>query len=317
MQAQMVQNQGLKLPTSTLGGVDNRPIYGADDRAQGPFGGSTNAYVFTNTTKGSSFNASLQIQRSWNDTYVSVGYNYLKAEEVNSIDAEISSDAYERNPANINHTNEADLAPSLYGNKHRVIAALSKKFNGAGKYATTVSIFGEYAKGGRYSYTYSGDINNDGSGLNDLIYIPSDGDIDQMAFSGDDASQNAQRSAFKAYIAQDDYLNEKRGEYAGRYEALSPWYASWDLRVLQDIAVSTGNKFQISLDILNIGNLISSSWGVRQRASNTGLSQPIAVSVTDGDPVYTYDGSLNQTFFNDFGLSSRWQAQIGLRYIFK
>lgn len=317
MQAQMVQNHGLKLPTSKLNGVDNRNIYGADDRAQGPFGGPTNAYVFTNTSKGSSFNASFQIQRNWNNTYVSLGYNYLKAEEVNSIDAEISSDAYERNPANINHTNEADLAPSLYGNKHRFIAALSKKFNAGGKYATTVSLFGEYAKGGRYSYTYSGDINNDGSGLNDLIFIPTDSDIDQMVFSGDAEAQNAQRTAFKEYIAQDDYLSGKRGEYAGRYESLSPWFASWDLRILQDIAVSTGNKFQISLDILNIGNLISSSWGVRQRASNTGLSQPIAVSVTDGDPVYTFDESLTQTFFNDFGLSSRWQAQLGLRYIFK
>ena len=138
-----------------------------------------------------------------------------------------------------------------------------------------------------------------------------------MVFSGDAEAQNAQRTAFKEYIAQDDYLSGKRGEYAGRYESLSPWFASWDLRILQDIAVSTGNKFQISLDILNIGNLISSSWGVRQRASNTGLSQPIAVSVTDGDPVYTFDESLTQTFFNDFGLSSRWQAQLGLRYIFK
>ena len=317
LQAQMVQNHGLRLPTSTLGGVDNRPIYGPDDRAQGPFGGSTNAYVFTNTNKGSSFNASLQVQRSWNDTYVSIGYNYLKAEEVNSIDAEISSDAYDRNPANISHTNAADLAPSLYGNKHRVIVALSKKFNSGGKYSTTLSLFGEYAKGGRYSYTYSGDINNDGSSLNDLIYIPSDSEIDQMAFTGDDAAQNGQRTAFKAYIAQDDYLSAKRGEYAERYEALSPWYGSWDMRILQDIGVSTGNKFQISLDVLNIGNLISSSWGVRQRATNTGLSQPIAVSVGDTGPVYTYDESLDQTFFNDFGLNSRWQAQLGLRYIFK
>ncbi len=317
IQAQMVQNHGLRLPTSTLGGVDNRPVYGPEDRAQGPFGGATNAYVFTNTNMGSSFNASFQIQRSWNDTYVSLGYNYLRAEEVNSIDAEISSDAYDRNPANINHTNEADLAPSLYGNKHRVILALSKKFSYGEKYATTVSLFSEYVRGGRYSYTYSGDINNDGSSLNDLIYIPSDSEIDQITFSGDDAAQSAQRAAFKSYIAQDDYLSERRGEYAGRYEALSPWYSSWDLRVLQDIGISLGNKFQISLDILNIGNLISSSWGVRQRATNTGLSQPIAVSVGEEGPVYTFDESLTRTFFNDFGLNSRWQAQLGLRYVFK
>ena len=314
IQAQMVQNHGLRLPTGTLNGPDNRPIYLASDRAEGPFGGSTNAYVFTNTTKGSSLNLSLNLQRSWGNNFVMFGYNYLDAKEVNSIDAEISSDAYDRNPANISHTNEANLAPSLYGNKHRLIGAFSKKFEYGGRFATTVSIFMEYVKGGRYSYTYGGDINNDGSFLNDLLYVPTDSEIDEMAFTGD---QDAQRAAFKAFIAQDDYLSSRRGEYTERYGALSPWYSNWDLRILQDIGVSEGNKFQISLDILNVGNLISNSWGVRQRASNTGLTQPIAVAVTDGNPVYTFDTSREQTFFNDFGLNSRWQAQIGLRYIFK
>ncbi len=317
IQAQMVQNHGLKLPTGTLSGVDRRPIYTADDRAEGPFGGPTNAYVFTNTNLGHSFNASFQLKRSWKNTFVSLGYNYLNAQEVNSIDAEISSDAYDRNPANIVHTNRADLAPSLYGNQHRIIAALSKKFEYGKRLATTVSLFGEYARGGRYSYTYGGDINNDGSSLNDLIYIPTDAQLDQMMFSGDAAQQSAQRAAFKAYIEQDAYLSARRGEYAERYGALSPWFGSWDLRILQDVGVFGKGGFQISLDVLNVGNLINNAWGVRRRATNTGLAQPIAVSVTDGVPVYTFDTALKQTFFDDFGLNSRWQAQLGLRYTFK
>ncbi len=316
IQAQMVQNQGLKLPNSNLSGVDNRPIYGPNDRAEGPFGGPTNAYVFTNTNLGNSFNASFQLQRAWNNTFVSLGYNYLQAQEVNSIDAEISSDAYDRNPANIEHTNRANLAPSLYGNKHRIIAALSRKFEYGNNLSTTISLFGEYAQGGRYSYTYGGDINNDGSSLNDLIYIPTDQQIDQMAFSGDDAAQSAQRSAFKAYIAQDDYLSARRGEYAERYGALSPWFGSWDMRILQDIKAFGDSKFQISLDVLNVGNLLNNAWGVRRQATNTGLAQPIAVSVTDGTPTYTFDTALRQTFIDDFGLNSRWQAQLGLRYSF-
>ncbi len=313
IQAQMVQNHGLKLPTGQLNGPDNRPIYLDGDRAQGPFGGATNAYVFTNTNLGSSLNVSLNMQRAWSNNFVMIGYNYLNAKEVNSIDAEISSDAYDRNPANIMHTNEANLAPSLYGNKHRVLAAFSKKFSYGKRSATTLSLFGEYVKGGRFSYTYGGDINNDGSFLNDLLYVPTDAEIDAMSFTGDESSQ---RSAFKAFISQDEYLSGLRGEYTERYGALSPWYSNWDFRVLQDFGINDGSKFQISLDVLNIGNLISSSWGVRQRASNTGLTQPIAVNVVDGNPVYTFDTSRTQTFFNDFGLNSRWQAQLGLRYIF-
>ncbi len=317
LQAQMVQNQGLRLPGGKLLGADDRPIYRADDRAAGPFGGSTNAYVFTNTSLGYSFNASFQLQRSWENTFVSLAYNFLQAEEVNSIDAEISSDAYDRNPANILHTNEANLAPSLYGNQHRIIGAVSRKFEYANRFATTVSLFAEYARGARYSYTYSGDINNDGSVLNDLIFIPTDANIDMMTFTGDEAAQNAQKAAFKSYIAQDDYLSSRRGEYAERYGALSPWFANIDLRILQDLGINKGNRFQLSLDVLNIGNLLSSSWGVRQRATATGLAQPISVSVDENsNPTYTFDTDLKQTFFDDFGLNSRWQAQIGIRYIF-
>ncbi len=313
--AQMTRNYGLIKPTGKLSGADNRPIYLATDRAQGPFGGATNAYVFTNTNVGYSLNSSIQLQKSFKSASVMIGYNYLDAKDAASIDAEISSDAYDRNPANIQNTNIAELAPSLYGNKHRVIGSLTKKFSYANdKLATTISLFTEYVKGGRYSYTYSGDINNDGSGSNDLIYIPTNAQIDQMNFNGDAA---AQRAAFKAYLDQDDYLISRRGQYAQKYAALSPWYNHWDLRILQDVSVSTGNKFQISIDVLNVGNMISSSWGVRQAATYTGLAQPLAVSVLDGAPIYTFDTAQKTTFNNDFSLLSRWQMQLGLRYIFK
>ncbi|MEK7254691.1 MAG: TonB-dependent receptor, partial [Bacteroidota bacterium] len=165
-----------------------------------------------------------------------------------------------------------------------------------------------------YSYTYSGDINNDGSFLNDLIYVPTDGEIDQMTFAGSDEA--AQRSALKAYIANDEYLNGRRGEYAEKYGNTSPWYSRWDMRLMQEYGFSDGRSVQLSLDILNLGNLISSKWGVREVATFTGLAQPIGVSVTDGEPTYSFDPDLTSTFFNDFGLASRWQMQVGLRVNF-
>jgi hypothetical protein len=246
----------------------------------------------------------------------SLSYNYSDVRDAASIDAEISSDAYDRNPANILHSNRPELAPSLYGNQHRFVGSFYKKFSYAQRWATHVAVFMEYVKGGRFSYTYSGDINNDGSGLNDLLYIPTNAEIDQMAFSGDAAAQTAQRNAFKAYIGQDDYLSENRGKYAEKYAALSPWFSKWDMRVMQEVKFNNGHSIQLSLDILNIGNLISSSWGVRQVATNTGLVQPIGVSVAGGVPTFTFDTAQKSTFFNDFSLNSRWQMQIGLRYNF-
>lgn len=313
LQAQLVKNYGLKLPTANLIGADKRPIYLNSDRAQN-FGGPTNAYVFTNDKGGYSFNTSVQLEKSWKNGFLKLGYNFLNAKDVASIDAEISSDAYDRNPANIQHTNRPELAPSLYGNRHRLIGAVSRRFEYGGRgMATTVSLFTEYVEGTRYSYTYSGDLNNDGSGLNDLIYIPSDADINNMAFTGD---VNSQRTALKNYITQDKYLAGRRGQYAEKYGALAPWYSHWDFRVLQDIKLQGQNNIQVSLDFLNFGNLLNSSWGVREYATYTGLAQPLAVSVAGSVPTYTFDTAQKTTFFNDFSLLSRWQMQLGLRYIF-
>jgi hypothetical protein len=310
--AVMVRNYGLKSPTGTLAGPDNRPIYTAADRAT-VFGGATNAYVVTNTDLGYTFNFSPQITKTWpGGSSLMIGYNYLDAQDAASIDAEISSDAYDRNPANVLNTNTAELAPSLYGNQHRFVGAGGKKFR-YGNFGTTLSLFGEWTRGGRFSYTYSGDINNDGSGLNDLIFIPTDAQLEQMNFTGDAA---AQRAAFKRYIEQDDYLSSRRGQYAEKYGALSPWFSRFDFRALQDYYLPNGNNIQFSLDVLNVGNLLNKNWGVRQAATFTGLAQPVAVSTSNGQPTYTFDNNLTTTFFNDFSLLSRWQLQLGLRYSF-
>lgn len=317
LQAAMVRNYGLKLPTGKLQGPDNRPIYTNADRTL-VFGGPTNAYVFSNTNVGYSFNTSVQLRRNFKNGQVMLGYNFLDAKDASSVEAEISSDAFDRNPA-INHVNNALLAPSLFGAKHRIIGSAFKTFEYGGRWATTLSTFFQYAQGGttqndnvadfRFSYTYSGDINNDGSGLNDLLFIPTDAQLSQMNFQ-----TAAQRDAFGNFIRQDKYLSANRGKYVEKYGILAPWYSQWDIRIAQDMKMGDGGRgFQLSLDILNFGNMLNSNWGVRQLPVNT---QPVGVSVANGVPTYSFDASLKNTFADDFSLLSRWQARVGLRYTF-
>ncbi|MCG9972932.1 TonB-dependent receptor [Christiangramia crocea] len=317
--AQMVRNYGLSTPSGNLNGVDNRPIYLDSDRTISEFGDVTNAYVFTNTDVGYSFNWSLKLAKNFeNDFYASIAYNYLKAEDASSIEAEISGDAYDRNPA-LGNVNRAVSTPSRYGDKHRIVGQLNKQFSYGkdDRWGTSIGAFYEYAQGARFSYTYSGDINNDGSGLNDLIYIPTQSELQQYTFSGDAAQQEAQRQAFEAYIQQDDYLSENRGNYAEKYGILSPWRGRWDIKILQDYNFKVGDKtntIQLSLDILNFGNLLNSDWGVIEIPVN---DQPIGVTVDENNsPVYTFGTDQTRTFAYDFSLESRWQAQVGLRYIF-
>jgi hypothetical protein len=315
--AMMVRNYGLKLPSGRLNAPgDNRAIYTNDDRARDLFGGIESAYVFTNSNLGHSTNVTFQIKKTWaNGAFLTFGYNFLDSKDASSIEAEISSDAYDRNPA-YGNVNRAVLSPSLYGNRHRFVASFAKKFSYANnKLATTIGMFLQVARGGRFSYTYSGDVNNDGSLNNDLIYIPKNSEIDQMNFSGNEL---AQRVALKAYIAQDDYLSAHRGQVMEKYGILSPWYHSLDMRILEDINLDIKGKphtIQVSLDILNLANLLNNSWGIRKIPTNT---QPLGVSVdpATGVPTYTFDTNLRNTFSQDFSLLSRWQAQLGLRFIF-
>ena len=318
MNAATVNNFGARTPGGTLPGVDNRPIYRAGDRAQGPFGGATNAYVFSNVDRGRSFNWSFRAQKQWeNNLFISLAYNFLESWDVNSLGAEISSDIFDLNPS-FGNVNQASLSPSLFGNKHRFIGQVNKawQYGNNNRWGTSIGGFFEYFQGARFSYTYSGDINNDGSFTNDLIYVPTAADIGQMQFDGDAA---AQRTALEAFIQQNNYLNSRRGDYVGRNDQLSPWASRWDVKVLQDYNFNVGpnNKrqtIQFSIDILNFGNLINSKWGVVQNPLTT---QPLGVRIDGtGNPVYSFDTTQTRTFINNPDLISRWQMQFGLRYIF-
>ncbi len=317
--ASIVRNYGLKTPTGRLVGPDTRAVYLGADRATNAFGGQTDAYVFSNTDIGYSFNTSVQLQRTFaNGMFVSAAYNYLNAKDASSLSAEISSDAYDRNPA-YGNVNQAVSGYSSYGNTHRFVGSVSRRFvYGEGRrWATTISAVAEAAQGGRFSFTYAGDINNDGASDNDLLFIPTSSQLGQMKFSGTVAEQSSQRIGFESYIQQDDYLSSHRGQVAEKYASLSPWYSTVDLRVLQDFVISKGHVIQLSLDVLNAGNLLNSSWGVRQFASYTGLAQPLGVSVgADGTPTYSFDTNQKTTFFNDSQLVSRWRMQFGARYSF-
>jgi hypothetical protein len=333
--AMMVRNYNLGTPTGILnsGTGDNRKVYKASDKGtDGPFT-TNNTYVFTNAKNtGYQFNTSLQaVQAFKNGLYLQASYNYLIAEDASSISAEISSDAFDRNPI-LNNANEAKNSTSLYGNKHRFVIAGIKKFEyGKDKmYGTTLSLFSSWTSGDRFAYVYGGDINNDGAGTNDLLYVPTDAEINTMIFTnyldalGVTQSPAVQQAAFKNYIASDKYLNSRRGQFTEKYAGSTPWFGQMDIRILQDFNFKNGNKrntVQFSIDIQNVGNLLNSKWGVRKLATNSGFYQPISLDANTpftvaGKPQFNFDPSTKSTFTASPDLISRWQMQFGLRYIF-
>ena len=322
VKAMMVRNYKLGTPTGVLnsGIGDKRSVYLPANQ------GANNTYVFTNTKEGYQFNLSLQAQQTFKKgLFAMAAYNFGIAKDASSISAEISSDAFDRNPI-LNNANKAINSNSLYGNKHRFFIVASKKcdYGKDKKWATTVSLFSSWTSGDRFAYVYGGDINNDGTGTNDLLYVPTDAEIENMTFTnlldvnGNIQNQATQRQALKAFIAQDEYLNGLRGQHTEKYGGETPGYSQLDLRILQDLILNAKTKqsLQFSIDIVNLGNMISSKWGVRKYATNSGYFQPISVNYNDNNPTYQFDPSLKKTFIDSPDLISRWQVQFGLRFIF-
>ena len=86
------------------------------------------------------------------------------------------------------------------------------------------------------------------------------------------------------------------------------------------------NTLQISLDILNVGNLIDDSWGVIQTNAPSNYGKVLKYESMDATntPIYsmyynTVDGQkqlANKSFSVYNNQSNAWQLQLGIRYIF-
>jgi hypothetical protein len=326
LQAVYVRNADLVAPKRTL--PDGRPYYGgAGNNELNPDGGA-GIYVIDNTEQGHSFNVTGQLRKTF-ASYVDASLGYSFSEAKNSLKStEIASVLWANQPVQ-GDPNKPELSFSEFGQRHRFVASASYSKNWSSRYKTQIGFFAELAEGNRfagaggnrYSFIYSGDVNGDGSGGNDLIYIPaSQGEIifDPLVSGGQTLSAQEQWDRLNAFISQDEYLSSHRGQIAERFGALNPWYSDVDVRILQDIGLNRGgtrHAFQITLDVMNVGNLINSDWGVRKVASASATSPLTLVRFNAaGAPVFNFTGPA-RTYVDDPSLFSRWRAQLGLRYL--
>jgi hypothetical protein len=264
----------------------------------------------------------------------SLGYSYTEAK--NSLKStEIASVLWTTQPVQGN-PNQPGLSYSEFGNRHRIVLSGTYRKSWSNTLATHFGFFFTAAEGNtfttsggnRYSHVYAGDVNGDGQGGNDLIYIPASRDDIQLVDYDPDGpgpqgvvTADEQWEALDAFIEQDAYLSANRGQIAERFGSVNPWYTSLDLRILQDFAFggsSRQHRFQFSFDLLNALNLLNTGWGVRKAALPAATAPLQFEGSFDADdrPALTFRNPGLTTFGPDPGINSRWQMQLGLRYLF-
>ena len=334
--AVFVRNADLVTPVRTL--PDGRPYYGGagNNELNAAYPGEgAGIYVIDNTDEGYNFTVSTQFRKQFESGLnTSLSYTFLQAKNTLK-STEIASVLFAENPVQ-GDPNKPVVSFSEFGNRHRIIGGATYRREWSENFATSFGLFVEIAEGNRfagaggnrYSFVYSGDVNGDGSAANDLIYIPANsGEIifDPITDGGGNVitTPAQQWEAFNAFIEQDNYLKENRGKIAERFGDVNPWFVNIDLRLLQDFNIFlSGQKhtFQLSVDVLNVPNLLNSDWGVRQVATSSATS-PLELVRFDFDsndaPVFNFNPETKETFIDDPGLLSRYQVQVGLRYIFE
>ena len=311
-------------PAGTLEGADARPVFGSSRALNSEI---TNAFLLDNVSEGRQYSLTAQIRKpATNGLFGSLAYTYTNAKDLTSNPNSVAYFAWGYNPVQ-GSPNELDVSWSAFDVPHRVIGYLSYQFSWATNFNTTLSAVYSGQSGNRFSYVYGGDVNNDGIFLNnDLVYVPSSAAEINLVAAGpmDSRSQAEIWQQLDTFIAQDEYLSENRGRVVERNGGLQPWFSQVDVRLLQDIFTYSSGKqhgLQLSLDILNFGNLLNRNWGVRQQVVNPNFLS-FAGYNEEGEPQYGFPlqgngGPLQQSFQNDFSILSRWRMQLGLRYNFK
>ena len=310
-------------------GADNRVNYKGIAAVQPTVSKSGGAMVISNTDKGYSWSLGgtlkaepiygLKTELSYIHQ-VSMSVQDMKGSQLNS--------AW-RNDVNVNSPNEQVLRPSAYVIPDKLTAMATYRLGySKNKFMSTeIGLFYTGYTAGTYSYVYTTDMNGDGIN-NDLIYIPATKDELKFVDNGTFTAE-AQQQAFWNFVNQDKYLSKHKGEYADANAARMPWLNRFDLHLAQNFNVGAlrGSKrnnetLQLSLDIMNVGNLINSSWGVMRTPSACNNAKILEYKGADADgyPQFTMatnkEGLVSKTFDMDKSNSNCWYLQLGAKLIF-
>lgn len=314
-------NANLQKPNSAFVGPDNRPRWtNTADSTVRINRHVDNAIVLKNQNVGYSWNFAASLELPYTrGFYAKAAYSYGEAK--NTVDpGSIAFGSWNNNP-HPGDPNNPGLGFSFASPGHRIFATVTYRTEGG----TTFSVFWESRTQGNTSYTFGGDMNNDGGTSNDLIYIPRDTsemNFQQYTSGSVTFTRQQQQLAWESYINQDPYLSKNRGKYAERGAVFLPMVSRVDLSITQDVSLQTfgiQNSLQFRIDILNFGNLLRKDWGVGDRLVTTQPLIPVGVDA-NGKALYRLRAVNNQliskTFEKTANVSDVYRVQFGVRYTF-
>ncbi|MFT3904253.1 MAG: TonB-dependent receptor [Niabella sp.] len=300
-----------------------------------------------NTSAGYAFSLTAQIQKIYSHGWAgSIAYTYGTAESYNDIPSSVALSNW-RGTQTVNGLNKLDFGRSNFDMGSRINGFISKEFKYGKIFATTITLFYNGQTGQRLSYLYNNvsnrnitgdDISASSGTRTSLVYIPATQAEANFADISGGKTASEQWADFVAFADANPYLKDNMGKNAKRNGDKLPWENHFDMRISQDISYKT-HKLQLFVDVLNLNALINKDWGRSYYSNGDDGFYPASVSLftpvvgaqkQDGTAisptVYKPAFQFNINNFTKVGntyrpytvadFTSRWRAQIGIRYSF-
>lgn len=307
------ENLNLKGPVGNLTGTgDNRPIYDRGDEIDGTY---DRIILGSNTHSGESWNLVGTLSKSFENGF-SGSFSYSYGDSYAIFDGTSSQNSSQwRGIQNVNGKNSVlPVTRSDFAAGSRFISNVSYEINWNKNFKSVFGLLYDGRQNRPYSYTYNRGRalqDDDSRDFTSLIYVPrNESDIHLTSGNWD---------ALDEYIEKDSYLRTIRGGYAERNAVQGPWSHVVDLKFMQEFRMDK-NALQLSFDIFNFTNMINKDWGkINFRNSNVQILEFEGFEADGTTPTFSFDEAAanNVDRIDDSGLqSSRWQMQIGIRYLF-
>ncbi|MBD8346854.1 MULTISPECIES: carboxypeptidase regulatory-like domain-containing protein [unclassified Dysgonomonas] len=286
----------------------------------------TGIVYLTNTSEGYTYSVTGKLEKDFDfGLNTMVAYTFGRSKGIND---GTSSQAFSNWSYNENWQgpNNPELSYSDFDTPHRIIGTISYRKEYAKNFATSVSLFYNGQSGANYSVTYKNNINNDGVSGNDVLYIPTDTELANMKFQDITNSNKVvtstadqQRTALGEWINNTKDIREKKGQYVERNGLRTPFEHHFDFHIAQDFYLNVSGRrhtLQVNFDILNVGNLLNSAWGLYNSPGYSYSPVTVASVSTEGVPTFQFTKPAGEKLYNISDYNSRWRSQIGVKYIF-
>ena len=287
-----------------------------------------------NTSRNNSVNASVKIERRLSDRWGAMAsYAWSRTRDVQSLSRVNSPGISLWGDANATAGRHDDpsLATSLYDLPHRITSALTWA---ASRSLTRFSLLYIGESGHPFTYVSSGanrrgDLNADGSSINDPVYVPRDAmDPLEIQFSGRSDVPGAdnspatqadrvavQRLALQRFIDGSSCLRANRGRILARNSCREPWTHTTVASIRQSFPFGT-RTLDLQLDLYNLLNAIRAHRGL-VRIAIPGLLEHVGQVIDPNgstEPVFRFDTAREEWAITE--ALSRFQLQMGARLRF-